>query len=219
MRTCPALACVVVLLVGAASAAPAQDAGQITIYRCTDAQGRLTLRDSPCRKGETQSTVEMLRPQDPPPGREPPATVEPTDTPPPTVQREVVYRAPPRPMYECVRPDGTRYASETPEGDPRWVPWWTLGYPVVIPRNPLGDRVGAPPARPGDPPIAVVHGAPGGTWVRDRCYRLPQAEVCARLDDRLAEINRRFIAAMPSERDVLRDERRALEARRDNDCR
>ncbi|WP_228064401.1 DUF4124 domain-containing protein [Novilysobacter avium] len=40
---------------------------QVTIYRCTDAQGRLSLRDSPCRRGEQQEMRGMQRPQDPPP--------------------------------------------------------------------------------------------------------------------------------------------------------
>ena len=29
-------------------------AEEVTIYRCTDAKGKLTLRDSPCAKGERQ---------------------------------------------------------------------------------------------------------------------------------------------------------------------
>jgi hypothetical protein len=160
----------------------------------------------------------MVRPKDPPPGRRTPAP-DPAASTQPATTREVVVLVPPQPMYECVTPDGDRYVSATPEGNPRWVPWWTLGYPPLVPRTVLGGRVGRPPARPGDPPIAVVQGVPGGTWVRDTCYQLPPGEVCARLDDRLSEINRRFIAAMPSERDLLRDERRALEARMANDCR
>ena len=33
-------------------ALPAARAADVTIYRCTDAKGHLTLRDTPCRKGE-----------------------------------------------------------------------------------------------------------------------------------------------------------------------
>ncbi|MEG3192735.1 DUF4124 domain-containing protein, partial [Lysobacter sp. D1-1-M9] len=43
----------------------------VTIYRCTDEHGRLTLRDTPCRAGQRQQTSEMQRPRDPPP--QPPA--------------------------------------------------------------------------------------------------------------------------------------------------
>jgi hypothetical protein len=47
---------------------------------------------------------------------------------------------------------------------------------------------------------------------------MPQAETCARLRDRRAEIERRFFNAMPSERARLDLEERALDARLDADC-
>ncbi|WP_147653534.1 DUF4124 domain-containing protein [Vulcaniibacterium gelatinicum] len=198
-------------------APPAAPAGQVTIYRCVDAKGRLTLRDSPCAAGERQQMRTMQRPQDPPP--------RPTSAPAPTapaapalVRDRVVVAWPPQPLYECIRPDGSRYTSDSGEGNPRWVPLWTLGYPLLVPRNPLGDRVGAPPPRPGDPPLAVVYGPPPMTFVRDECHPLPQAEVCARLRDRRDEIRRRFFNAMPSERDALRVEERAINARLASDC-
>src|SRR5690606_1036579 len=31
----------------------------------------------------------------------------------------------PRPMYECVRDDGSRYTSDDGEGNPRWIPAWS----------------------------------------------------------------------------------------------
>lgn len=34
---------------------------------------------------------------------------------------------PPRPLYECVTPDGERYTSESDTGRPRFVPLWTIG--------------------------------------------------------------------------------------------
>ena len=57
-----------------------------------------------------------------------------------------------------------------------------------------------------------------GTWIRDTCHELPPAEVCARLRDRRAEIERRFFNAQPSERDTLRVEERGVDARLDEDC-
>ena len=39
----------------------------VTIYRCTNASGALTLRDSPCLKGEQQDVRTMQRPRDPSP--------------------------------------------------------------------------------------------------------------------------------------------------------
>lgn len=192
---------------------PAQAQAQaqaITIYRCVGKDGALTLRDSPCAAGETQQTLSMQRPQDPP--RAPlPAPVAPPTTPPVEPRREVqvVYRTPPRPMYECVSPEGARYTSDSGEGQTRWVPLWTLGYP-------LGH--GGRDRRPPPPAAGSAYPALAGAWVRDECHALPQAEVCARLSDRRYEIIRRYNSAMQSERHELEREQRGIDARLANDC-
>ncbi len=103
-------------------------AGDVTIYRCTDAQGRLTLRDTPCAKGERQRSREMRRPTDPAP--RPPAAPRPVPPPAATASQRVVIVQAPRPLYECVNGDGGRYTSESDEGNPRWMPLAMLGYPV-----------------------------------------------------------------------------------------
>ena len=46
----------------------------------------------------------------------------------PVAPPQVVVVRTPQPMYECITPDGERYTSETGDGNPRWVPLWTLGY-------------------------------------------------------------------------------------------
>lgn len=226
----PLLLPTLLLLAASALAAPvasATAADQVTIYRCVDAKGRLALRDTPCLKGERQETRTMLRPKDAPP--------RPLAAPSRAPARDdgaagtrVVVAYPPRPMYECVTPDGERYTSDSPEGNPRWVPLWTLGYPVapVFPRREDsvdfrfgnrhvdvrgGSRTVTGPLLP-----PAAYGA--GTWIRDRCHALPPAEVCDRLEDRRDEIRRRFFNAMPSERDVLRIEERGINARLDQDC-
>lgn len=213
-------------VLAATPAGAAAQEGSVTIYRCLDARGRLTLRDTPCAKGERQEARSMLRPKDAParpaPARSARQAAE--AAPPP----RVVVAYPARPMYECITPDGERYTSDSPEGNPRWVPLWTLGYPVLpaFPRreSSFDFRIGNGSAaiRGGQrvveggvlPPAA--YGA--GTWIRDRCHALPPAEVCARLVDRRDEIRRRFFNAMPSERDVLRVEERGINARLDQDC-
>ncbi|RDZ27512.1 DUF4124 domain-containing protein [Lysobacter silvisoli] len=215
------------LLLALLALAGASQAAEVTIYRCTDAQGRLSLRDTPCARGEQQQTRAMALPRDPPPrpasAHDAVAASKPSAAaaPPPRV---VVIR-PPRPMYECVTPDGERYTSETGEGNPRWVPLWTL-MPVVPTRNPLGDRVGArrpPPAqfRPGPPrplPPDAGFAYPAGTWVRDECHALPQSEVCARLSDRRYELDRRYYSALQSERASIQNEQRGIDARLADDC-
>lgn len=199
----------------------------VTIYRCTDAKGKLTLRDTPCAKGQKQETRSMLRPTDASASPVRPPSAPRAAPPPPT--RVVIVNAP-RPLYECVTPDGDRYTSDSDAGNPRFVPLWTLGVPVLV-RAPVFTpgsarvdvRDGHVDARfrsgslhHAVVPTAAAYGA--GTWVHDQCHALPQAEVCDRLLDRRSEIRRRFFNAMPSERDVLRTEERGINARLGSDC-
>lgn len=228
------LLAIALLLLPAACVARAQGSGDVRIYRCTDAAGKQSLRDTPCPKGQAQQTRDMLRPQDAP--KKPPPIAAATIAPPPS-PAPVVYLAPPRPMYECVTDEGRRYTSDNGDGNPRWVPLWTLGYPMFGRPRIDADRGAFRPApsesasigRPqqslqaslpspwhGRVPWPAASG--GGTWIRDDCAMLPPAETCARLRDRRAAIRSRFFNAMPSERDVLRVEERTLNARLDNDC-
>lgn len=202
----------------ASSLALAED---VTIYRCVGPGGELALRDSPCLKGETQQVRSMARPKDPAPGTTPIAIPRP---PPTALAREVqvVYRTPPRPMYECVTAEGNRYTSENGEGNPRAVPLWTLGYPRWSHRNggygpaaPHGPSGNSGSSRPPHPGMVLPVGT---TWIRDECHALPQEEVCARLSDRRYEIIRRYNSAMQGERRQLELEQRGIDARIANDC-
>lgn len=225
------------LLLCTALAARAQS-GDVRIYRCTDGAGKQTLRDTPCPHGQQQQVREMLRPKDAP-ARRAPAPARPAERAADT-QRYVVL-APPQAMYECVDPDGKRYTSANGDGNPRWVPLWTLGDPyfgrprdldgergsfrpapsgnraIGRPQQDLPGRLAQVPARPAvgrDWPVA----SGGGQWIRDTCAMLPPSETCARLRDRRNEIRTRFFNAMPSERDLLRSEERSINARLHNDC-
>jgi hypothetical protein len=213
------------VLLGACALNDARAADDVTIYRCVDAKGHLTLRDTPCAKGEQQQARTMLRPKDAPP--QPRTIVREAPQPSPAAP-SVVYATPPRPLYECVTPDGERYASDTSEGNPRWVPLWTLGYPVapVYRRQragvdfSVGNRhvVVSGGSHVSSEPLYPVAAYGAGSWIRDTCYALPQAEVCDRVRDRRNEVRRRYFNAQPSERDVLRVEERGLNARLDSDC-
>jgi hypothetical protein len=245
MRSAVALAALFLL---PASTAAAQASGAVTVYRCVDAKGHVTLGDAPCPAGEKEEMRTMQRPLDAAATAPVSRVVAPTaQTPPPAP--EIVVLRPPQPMYECIAPDGTRYTSDTGDGNPRWVPLWTLGYrsgrshggrpganlatgrlDEYHSRRPLGGWVGAPAPVPPAPSSGGGHrpplrppphgyaGAPG-TWVRDTCHALPPAEVCARLRDRREEIRRRFFNAQESERSELRREERGINARLEADCR
>jgi hypothetical protein len=129
-------------------------------------------------------------------------------------------------MYECVDPGGQRYTSDDAFGNRRWVPLWTLGYPVWQHRNRSaiqypGSPGGSPssgviPTRPPAGYAAVVAG--GGTWVSDECYPLPREAVCERLSDRHYEIIRRYNTAGPTDRRKLDLEQRSVDTRLANEC-
>lgn len=211
-------ACLLPSFTGSARA-QAKPAATVTVYRCTDAAGKVSLQDAPCAKGQAQQAREMLRPVDAPASPTAPAKPH-AAVPAPQAEPRTVYLAPPRPLYECVTPEGKRYTSDDGRGNPRWVPLWTLGYPVVRPRSVLGDNIGHPERvmRPPHRDINWPVASSGGSWIRDDCAILPPVEACARLRDRRSELRRRFFNAQEKERDLLREEERALNARLDNDC-
>ncbi|MCW5579922.1 MAG: DUF4124 domain-containing protein [Luteimonas sp.] len=240
------LACVLSLSFAGSGAARASD--PVTVYRCVDGKGHVTLGDAPCDEGSREEVRSMQRPKDAPPRAAPATPVAVTTEAPAAPPPQVIVVHAPQPMYECITPDGERYTSATGDGNPRWVPLWTLGYRAGWgggrpganatsarlndwnDSRPLGGRVGAAtprvpepapsprPDRPRPPHRPTNHGAGAGTWVRDTCHALPQAEVCARLVDRRDEIRRRFFNAQESERNTLRREERGLNARLAADC-
>lgn len=237
-RLVPPLLSVLLLTTPSMAHAQVPAAGtQVTIYRCVAADGRVALRDSPCLKGEKQEVRAMQRPQDP--ARPPPrAATAPAPAPPPPAAppTRVVYLTPPRPMYECIAPDGQTYASDTDQGNPRWVSYgaaypahtsWPRGHGGSVSGNVSigngnlalqsgGGHLPRPPAGGHHPGPVIM---PGGSWVRDPCHPLPQQEVCARLSDRRYDILRRYGAAMSSEQRALDLEQRGIDARIANDCR
>ncbi|HVI60518.1 MAG TPA: DUF4124 domain-containing protein [Luteimonas sp.] len=155
-------------LVSLAGGAVAQD--DITIYRCTDASGHLTLQDAPCDKDQAQQTRRMLQPVDPPPRAAPPASATSPAAPAPESPRPVVVRGA-RPMYECVRPDGSRYTSDDADGDPHWVSggWDGIDGPVLAgpgivfsggARRPATAQAGAAPTGSTSAPPSAGNGAP-----------------------------------------------------------
>ena len=234
----------------AAPVGPVDATGQdpVTIYRCTGSDGRLALRNTPCKRGEQQQAIEMQRPKDPPPRPAPdPAPAPPQLPAPAQVVTRVVLVERPDPVYECTTAEGDAYLSDNPAGNPRWVPLWTLGYPArppyAYPRRPVDlparpaasddylgndlvfDGIGRPtPAPPADArrapelPPAVGLAYTQGRWIRDSCERLPPAEVCQRLRDRHWELGRQYNSALQSERRQIDAEQRRISARVDSEC-
>ncbi|MDG2525117.1 DUF4124 domain-containing protein [Stenotrophomonas sp. HITSZ_GD] len=215
------------LSVGLAAPAGAADtAPNVRIYRCVGSNGAIALQDAPCTKGQ-QQVIDMQRPQDPPPRRistdDVPAAAAPSQQAPREIR--IIQTPAPQPMYECITEDGQRYTSDTPDGNPRWVPTWTYAYAGGRPRPP-GPRPpqGGPPdgghrpPPPGPRPGGAVIVPYGSVQIRDECHALPQREVCSRLSDRRWDIIRRYNSALQSEREQLTREQRGIDARLEQDC-
>ena len=136
---------------------------QVTVHRCTDPQGNVTLQDEPCPKGSQDEPRTMVRPKDPPIKtastrviQAPPALDLFAEQQRQQPQRELV---PPPPMYYCTSYDGIERYSESYVPNPRCEPlvlYWP--YPnTLTPSQALGCR-----------------------WVEDSCVRLSDDAACAR---------------------------------------
>lgn len=133
----------------------------ITVYRCVDAKGRVTLQDEPCPAGMEQSKRSMTRPQDAPPAppAPPPATVatpEPEPAPLPTPSRPLL---PPPPLYVCTSYDGIERESESYDPNPRCEP--------IVLYHPRPQQL---------PPEWQA----ACRWVEDSCVQLTESEACER---------------------------------------
>lgn len=168
------------LLAGVATDAPAQP---VTIYRCTDATGQLTVQNQPCPAGSSQQaqaiqgvpSAPMPAPRAAAPfpsAPEPPAPAAPAMPEPATAPRildsaavaqpapaptaSADARLPPPPLFTCHTYDGDSYLAEDTEQPPRCVALNTVG----LDGNP-GTSAGQA--------CEVVH---------DRCVRVADGAAC-----------------------------------------
>ena len=184
------------VLVMASTHAIAQDS---SVYQCTSPSGQTSFGDQPCPESHRQE-IRTIDPAPPVPVRDTPAPLETSepDTPQaPAAPPTVVIQHTPRPLFECTTPEGSRYDSDSGDGNPRWVPLWQ-------------------PAPQGSVNAGLY--ANQGTWVRDACRPLPREQACSRLSQRRETIRGRFFQAQQRERDTLRAEENALNTRLTQDC-
>ncbi|WP_115529049.1 MULTISPECIES: DUF4124 domain-containing protein [Xanthomonas] len=147
MRTLPTFLLLACALPALAASTAAKPDPNVRVYRCVSSTGTVALQDAPCSSGR-QQVLDMQRPQDPPPRLQRVEAPAPVPAAPPREVRIVTVQ-PPQPMYECTTEDGERYTSDSPEGNPRWVPTWGPAY--------VGNAVGPPISGGGiqRPPISV----------------------------------------------------------------
>lgn len=146
-----------------ASTKPKGDAATLTVHRCTDARGQVTLQDDACPPGSHEETRAMTRPRDPPVESK---AVRVADTPampqPELLSADEPARRlpiPPPPMYKCTSYDGDERFSESYDPNPRCEPL-VIYYPYpnqLTPQQALSCR-----------------------WVEDSCVRLSDRAACQR---------------------------------------
>ena len=112
---------------GMLHAAEPSATGKVTIYRCVDAKGKVSLQDSPCAKTSQQESREMLRPKDAPPVKKKPVNPEPVIALPAPTQNYIPLPAPPV-LYQCTDYEGKVRDSENYDPNPRCEPLWALGF-------------------------------------------------------------------------------------------
>lgn len=160
MKSGCAISLAFLLAAGASTTAAAAATATVTVHRCVDARGHVTLQDDPCPKGSQDSAREMTRPKDPPAkprSRRPaPPAIPAIAAPPPALERQLL---PPPAMYRCISYDGIERFSEQYDPNPRCEPY-VLYYPypnLLTPAQALTCR-----------------------WVEDSCVRLSDRAACER---------------------------------------
>ncbi len=171
------------LLLACALSVPAPAWAQgVTIYRCTDAAGQLTVQNKPCPAGSTQQVQEIQgvpsapmpapRAAAPFPSAPPPPAFEPDAVPaadaaprildsaalhaPPPPAAPDAQHLPPPPLFTCHTHDEDSYLAEDQEQPPRCVTLPTVG---------LDGR-------------AASSAGQACEVVRDRCVRVPDGAAC-----------------------------------------
>jgi len=141
-------------------------ADELTVYRCEDAGGRITLQDEPCPGGQQQSARSMVRPRDPPPA---PPAADPAPAPVeaglPPAARGYALPYPPPPLFQCTDFDGSVRFSEDYDPNTRCVPLPVLGYDV------RGSSAAAGTCR----------------WVTESCLRLDDGAACDQFKRKLRQ--------------------------------
>ena len=172
-------------------------AAEITVYRCQDDKGRVTLQDEPCPAGQSESARSMVRPQDPPPRPAPAAVAaEPPAAPEPAPQAEWTPYPPP-PLFQCTDYDGEVRYSENYDPGTRCVPLSVLGYDVR-----------------GSPQAAATC-----RWVQESCLRLDDASACEQFKARLKQARSDALHAFSDTAAYRKSEVQRLQRIVDDSCR
>ncbi len=172
-------------------------AGTVTLYRCTDAAGQLSVQSQPCPPGSQQreQRVDPVRSLPEPASPEPSPATGPAPFPAAdgdtegfrlldsaSLAREraaeaeaAAKRPPPPPLWRCQSREGDRYLSEVAEPAPRCIALRTVGLD--------GDPAG------GAGQACEV--------VRDRCEAVPPEDACTAWQEHARQAQTRWRLAHP----------------------
>lgn len=173
-------------------------AEELTVYRCQDASGRVTLQDEPCPSCQQQSTRSMVRPRDPAPAPAAPRPApapEPAEAPPPEADYALPF--PPPPLFQCTDFDGSVRFSEDYDPNTRCVPLPVLGYDV------RGSSAAAGTCR----------------WVSESCLRLDDDAACEQFKVKLKQARSDALHAFSDSAAYRKSELKRLDAIVDESCR
>lgn len=168
----------------------------ITVYRCQDAGGRVTLQDEPCSAGQSQTERHMVRPTDPAPrpaavDRDPPPADEPPVEPLPA---PLPY--PPPALFQCTDYDGGVRFSENYDPETACVPLAVMGYDMRGAAQPAACR-----------------------WVTESCLRLDDDSACGQFKARLRQARSDALHAFSDTAAYRKSEVIRLERIVDESCR
>lgn len=138
------------------------DAAEVTVFRCQDANGKVSLQDAPCASGQQQLERQMTRPRDAAPRPAPaPVAAPPAAAP----ALAVPVASPPPAMFRCTDFDGAVRFSEERRPSTRCVPLSVLGFDVR--RSPQA--------------------AASCRWVTESCVRLDNINACRQFRAKLTQ--------------------------------
>ncbi len=179
------------------------------VYRCVDASGHLAFQQNPCPRGSRQTILNL---PSPPPAVPAPSLPAAHVTPSPRLRPAKPLQPLPV-MYRCINAtNGRPYISSIGTPQPYLAPLGILGeppLPLAKAYGPGGIGISAPGV--GQPPHVASRIAGYYSWVRDRCKRLPRAEVCEHLRTSLDALESRISQTFQFDRPPL--ERQAMTLR------
>lgn len=190
--------CLIVFSLCAGSRLAGAADSTVTIYRCLDAKGHVTLQDDPCPKDSTESARSMVRPKDAPArpvSAPPPVVIDPPPLPP---ADDYPPWVPPPPMYQCTSYDGIVRESEVYDPNPHCEPL-ALYFP--------------------DPQRLTPEQGMSCRWVQDSCVRLSDEQTCAVFRQKKREAASALLHAFSDTQSYRKSELQRLTQIVDESCR